>query len=673
MLPRGTVSSRSTVRHACLAVAAFALAMLALGDSSATPASRPPAARASGGSAAAWAELGGSAVSGEVAAGTLAGAQPGGPVAAPGGPAAPAPGSSVPAAGQQTGAAEPPAAALVEERLRRMSVHDKVGQLFMTYLFGASVDDRAPGMARANRRAYGVDDAAGFIDRYRPGGVIYFPWAGNLHGPAQIAKLSAGIQRTALRQPAPVPVLIATDQEQGLVSRIGPPATQFPGAMALGATRSPDLAGAAATAAGAELRAMGIVQDLAPVADVNVNPRNPVIGVRSFGADPGLVARLTAAQVRGYQAGGVAATAKHFPGHGDTNVDSHAGLPVIDHSLQELERTDLPPFQAAIAGGAGAIMTAHIVVPALDPSRRPATLSRPIITGLLRERLGYDGVVITDALEMAAVRQQFGDRRAPVEAIIAGADMLLMPPSGAFAEEFGAVLEAVHSGRISRQRLDQSVGRILRLKQRLGLFDGKLPDAGEAERQVGASAHLAAARRVAESSITLLRNQGRVLPLARRSGSRVLVTGSGDDATALLARLLAQRGASSRALATGSEPGAATIAGAVAAARSSDAVVVLTRNAWTSGGAAQRRLVAGLAGAGRPVVAVAVRDPYDAAYLGGASACLATYGDRPASLEALGRVLYGEVAPAGRLPVTIPAAGGPATTAFQLGAGLGYR
>lgn len=667
MLPRGTVRSRSTVRHACLAVAAFALAMLVLGDSSATPASRQPAARAPGGS-----EPGGSAPAGEVSAGASAGAKPGGSVAAPGGPAAPAPGTEG-GAGQQVGAAAPPPAAdLVEARLGRMSLHDKVGQLFMTYLFGASVDDRAPGMVQANRRVYGVEDAAGFIDRYRPGGVIYFPWAGNLHGPAQIAGLSAGIQRAALRQPASVPVLIATDQEQGLVSRIGPPATQFPGAMALGATRSAELAGAAATAAGAELRAMGIVQDLAPVADVNVNPRNPVIGVRSFGADPGLVARLTAAQVRGYQAVGVAATAKHFPGHGDTNVDSHAGLPVIDHSLQELERTDLPPFQAAIAGGAGAIMTAHIVVPALDPSRRPATLSRPILTGLLRERLGYDGVVITDALEMAAVRQQFGDRRAPVEAILAGADMLLMPPSGAFAEEFGAVLEAVRSGRISRQRLDQSVGRILRLKQRLGLFDGKLPDASEAERQVGAPAHLAVARRVAESSITLLRNQGRVLPLARRSGSRVLVTGSGDDATALLSRLLAQRGLSARALATGSEPGAGTIAGAVAAARSSDAVVVLTRNAWTSGGTAQRRLVAELAGAGRPVVAAAVRDPYDAAYLGGASACLATYGDRPASLEALARVLYGEVGPAGRLPVAIPAAGGAPPMAFPIGAGLGY-
>jgi beta-N-acetylhexosaminidase len=474
-----------------------------------------------------------------------------------------------------------------------------------------------------------------------------------------------------------VPLLIATDQEQGLVSRIGPPATQFPGAMALGATGSQELARAAAGAAGAELRAMGIVQDLAPVADVNLNPRNPVIGVRSFGADPALVARLTAAQVAGYQAAGVAATAKHFPGHGDTTVDSHAGLPVIGHS------------------GVGAIMSAHIVVPALDPSRRPATLSRPILQGLLRHRLGYDGVVITDALEMAGVRQRFGDRRVPVEAVLAGADMLLMPPRGAFSQEFDAVLAAVRSGRISQARLDQSVRRILRLKARLGLLgprpgamdsrtaapaghpasrargrvDAVLPSAAEAARQAGARAHLAVAMRVAEASVTLLRERDGTLPLATH-GPRLLVTGSGDDATALLARLLAERGAAARALPTGSEPDGNAIAGAVAAARSSDAVVVLTRDAWTSAGTAQRRLVATLADGGRPVVAVAVRDPYDAAWYGPAAASLATYGDRPASLAALARVLAGELRPAGRLPVAIPATG-PGTQAFPIGAGIG--
>jgi beta-N-acetylhexosaminidase len=617
---------RGSIVHAvCLVLAVSALALLALGCTA--PPGRRPGATGDGGLAGQPAE------------------------AAPGGWA---------------GSADP-SPAQVEARLRALSLRDKVGQLFMTYVFGSTVDDHAPGMVDANRHAYGVDDPAGFVRRFRPGGVIYFPWAGNLHDPAQIARLSAGLQRAALRQPAKVPLLIATDQEQGLVSRIGPPATQFPGAMALGATRDAGLARAAATSAGAELRAMGIVQDLAPVADVNVNPRNPVIGVRSFGADPAQVSRLTAAQVDGYQAVGVAATAKHFPGHGDTAVDSHAGLPVIGHSRRELRRTDLAPFRAAIAGGVGAIMSAHIVVPALDPSRRPATLSKPILDGLLRHQLGYDGVVITDSLEMAAVRQRVGDERVPVEAILAGADMLLMPPRGEFARQFGAVLGAVRSGRISQARLDQSVRRILLLKLRLGLFDGKLPDAGEAGREAGASEHRATAARVASSSITLLRNQGRVLPLRR--GDRVLVTGSGDDATALLARRLAGRGADARALPTGSEPGAPSIAGAVAAARSSDAVVVLTRNAWTGSGAGQRRLVAELAATGRPLVAVVVRDPYDAAYLGGAGACLVTYGDRPASLEALARVLDGEIAPAGRLPVAIPAAG-PGTTAFPIGAGL---
>jgi beta-N-acetylhexosaminidase len=556
-------------------------------------------------------------------------------------------------------------------RLARMRLEDKVGQVFMAQVYGRAAADRDQDMVRANRQRYGVDDAEQLIGRYHPGGVIYFDWAGNLREPRQVADLSAGIQRAALRQPAGVPMLIATDQEQGLVARIGPPATQLPGSMALGAAGSDELAGAAAAVTARELRAMGIAQDLAPVADVNVNPRNPVIGVRSFGSDPGLVSRLVAAQVGAFQAAGVAATAKHFPGHGDTAVDSHTGLPVIRHSLAELERVDLPPFRAAIARGVGAIMTAHVVVPALDPSGRPATLSRPIVTGLLRQRLGFDGVVVTDALEMAGVRQAFGDDRVPVEALKAGVDMLLMPPGGAFGTQYRAVLGAVRSGEISGARLDQAVYRILRLKDQLGLFVHPMPASGAAAREVGARANLAVADRVADRSVTVVRDDAGLLPLARGRVRRALVAGAGGATTATLARLLGERaGGPVRTLDTGGDPGGATVARAAAAARGSDLIVVATRNASAADGAGQRALVRALAASRRPLVAVAVGNPYDLADLDGVRTYLATYGDRPASLAAAVRVLFGEVRPTGRLPVAIPAAGRPGRPLYPLGSGL---
>jgi len=540
-------------------------------------------------------------------------------------------------------------------RLGRMSLEDKVGQVFMTYVYGRSATDRDRGTVRANRREYGVDDAGQLIDRYHLGGVIYFDWAGNLHDPRQIADLSAGIQRAALRQRAAVPMLIATDQEQGLVARIGPPATQLPGSMALGAARSDELAATAATVTADELRAMGIAQDFAPVADVNVDPGNPVIGVRSFGSDPALVSRLVAAQVGAFQAAGVAATAKHFPGHGDTSVDSHTGLPVINHSLAELERVDLPPFRAAVARGVGAVMTAHVVVPALDRSGRPATLSRPIITGMLRQRLGFDGVVITDALDMAGVRKAFGDDRVPVEALRAGVDMLLMPPGGTLGVQYRAVLGAVRSGAISPARLDQAVYRILRLKDQLGLFAHPMPASGAAAREVGARVHLAVAERVGDRSVTLVRDDRGLLPLARGRARRVLVTGAGVATTAALARLVGERGAAVRTVAGGADPGGATVARAAAAARASDLVVVATRNVSTAGGGGQRALVRALVASGRPLVVVAVGNPYDLASLRGVRTYLATYGDRPASLAAFVRVLFGEVEAAGKLPVPIPA------------------
>ena len=278
----------------------------------------------------------------------------------------------------------------VAEILAGMTLRQKVGQLFTTRVYGFRAKDPAPGAKRSNRRYLGVDDAHELLERFPVGGVVYFDYTGNLQRPRQIARLSNGIQRAA-RAAGTVGVLISTDQEHGVVARVGPPATRFPGSMALGATRDPELAREAARVTGEELRALGIDQDLAPVADVNSDAGNPVIGLRAFGSRPALVAAMTRAQVLGFEEdAGIAATVKHFPGHGDTDIDSHDRLPTIRHSRSRWWALDAPPFEAAIEAGVDVIMTAHVAVPSLDPSRRPATLSRPILTGILRERMGYD-------------------------------------------------------------------------------------------------------------------------------------------------------------------------------------------------------------------------------------------------------------------------------------------
>ncbi|GAA3303765.1 hypothetical protein GCM10020295_53180 [Streptomyces cinereospinus] len=402
-----------------------------------------------------------------------------------------------------------------------MSLEEKVGQLFVSRVYGHSATAPDQADIDTNLRELGVRTAAELLARYRLGGVIYFTWARNTRTPHQIAELSNGIQQASLDLPRGLPVLISTDQEHGTVARVGRPATLFPGAMAVGAGGSRADARTLGRVAGEELRALGIRQDYSPVADVNVNPANPVIGVRSFGADPEAVAGLVAAEAAGYQGAGVAATAKHFPGHGDTEVDSHYGFPVIEHTREQWETIDAPPFRAAIRAGVDSVMTAHIMVPALDPSGDPATLSRPILTGILREELGYDGVVVTDSLGMEGVRTKYGDDRVPVLALRAGVDQLLNPPRLDVA--WNAVLAAVRDGELTEERLDTSVLRVLRLKARLGLFEDPYVSARGVDRAVGTGPHLAAADRIAERTTTLLVNEGGLLPLSAREHPRLLV------------------------------------------------------------------------------------------------------------------------------------------------------
>ncbi|MGH3318897.1 MAG: glycoside hydrolase family 3 protein [Streptosporangiaceae bacterium] len=559
--------------------------------------------------------------------------------------------------------------ARIVQMIHRMTLQEKVGQLFITYAYGDSADTTDPADVAANQKVYGVDNAKQLIDKYHLGGIIYYSWSDNVNSPRQIARLSNGIQRAATSQRVPVPALVATDQEGGIVARVGPPATQLPGNMALGAGRSTDDAYAAAHITGEELKAIGINQDYAPVSDVNVNPRNPVIGVRSFGSDPQLVANMAAAQVDGYQDAGIAATAKHFPGHGDTDVDSHTGIPIIHHTREQWRQIDMPPFKADIEHGIDAIMTAHIEVPSLDPSGDPATLSKPIITGILRHKLHFDGVVVTDALDMAGVREKYGDARVPVLALKAGVDMLLKPPDGGLDLQYHAVIDAVKSGELKMHRINQAVARILRLKFKIGLFKDPYVDVSKVDDVVGTPQHLSKAQRITDKTVTLVKNDAELLPLSADQRRDVLVTGWGSGTTRTLAGDIRAKGQDVDRYYTGS-PTDAEIAAAVEKGKAHDLTVVTTSRAWDD--AQQARLVRKLVAAGKPVIAVAVRDPYDIASFTDAKTYLTTYSYGAVALTSLTGVLFGEVEPRGKLPVMIPKAGTQDEVLYPFGYGLSY-
>lgn len=580
-----------------------------------------------------------------------------------------------------TAGESPPPRDPVKTLMKKMSLREKVGQLFVIEVAGRDANFVSNQAKATNQELYGVDTPAQVIAKYQPGGVIYFTTRNNdrnISTPAQVATLSNGLQRASLALRHGIPLQISVDQEGGsLVARFGAPATQMPGNMALGAGRSAPDAKRSARIIGTELAAVGVTQPYAPVADVNVNPNNPVIGIRSIGGDPALVSELVSAQVKGFHAGGVSAVAKHFPGHGDTGVDSHFGLPMVTHTREELEEIDLPPFRAAIAAGVDTIMTAHVVLPAVDPSGVPATMSRPILTGLLREELGFDGLIVTDALDMAGATATFPPDVAPVQALLAGADQLLVPPEMDTA--YAAVLDAVRSGEVSRQRLNESVHRILAHKLERGLFRDPYVSPVAAADVMGAPQHLAAAQAITDRTTTLVKNDAGLLPLA--AGPRdVLVTGWGVTTTATMASALAGRGATATVLQTGTTPAPADVDDAVAAAEDADLVVVSTNNAYavdattgepTAAAAAQTRLVRALLATGTPVVVAAMRNPYDVASFPEAPTVLDTFGYTAGQVESLVRVLLGEIDPRGRLPVSIPGTGGTGEL-FELGHGLGY-
>ncbi|MHB0875504.1 MAG: glycoside hydrolase family 3 protein [Anaerolineae bacterium] len=536
-------------------------------------------------------------------------------------------------------------AARVDDILARMSVEEKVGQLFLVHFTGAEVTPFLRQM----------------IESCHVGGIVLFAVAGNVVDITQVATMINETQRMAA-DAGGTPLLVALDQEGGVVVRISEGATVFPGNMAVGATGSAEMASAMAHVTGSELAALGINMNLAPVLDVNSNPDNPVIGTRSFGSSPEMVSELGAAMIRTYQDNGIIATAKHFPGHGDTAVDSHVGLPLLSHDRAHLDAVELPPFRAAIAAGVDAIMTAHLEVPAIDATEGlPATLSDKVLLGLLRQELGFTGVIVSDSLGMGALTGRYGVSEVAAMAFRAGCDLLAFGADPGQAvetqlEAYSAVLALFTSGDLPESRLDDSVRRILALKARRGVLDWRPSDPATLAARVGTEANQASAHAIAEASVTLVCDAEALLPLSTQSSVLLVAPrGMGDLGGAIRAYH-----PSLVEVIVGLDPSADEIAAAVGQADAYGAVVVATAEARRHPG--QADLVNALVGPGLAVVAL--RTPYDLASFPAATCFLAAYADVPASLDAVAQVLCGMAQPAGHLPVDIPGL-------YTLGHGLG--
>jgi len=533
--------------------------------------------------------------------------------------------------------------ARAEALLAAMSVPEKVGQTLLVFFEGP---DLSP-------------ELAAMIATHHVGGLLLYDSAGNVHDMAQVARLTEAAQALALAGPQRLGLFLAVDQEGGPVARLRRGFAATPPNMALGATGSEDAAALAARVTARQLKALGINMNLAPVVDVNSNPANPIIGVRSYGEDPQMVARFGAAAVRAYREEGVIACAKHFPGHGDTGYDSHVRLPTVPHALERLRAVELVPFAAAIEAGVPAVMTAHVEVPAVEPEPGlPATMSARVLEGLLRAELGFGGLIVSDSLGMGAIDARYGPAEAAVRALLAGADVLCFgADKGHSPAEQPAVvrrmIQAVDSGEIPMARLDEAVRRILLVKLAYGLAQpAALPHTDPT--RVDTPEDREAVRQLAEASITLLRDRHALLPLDKDAPGLLVWPGAGPQAaeafTALGPHFTVQRPAEN--------PSPKERTALLAAARGAAQVVVLTRRADRNPG--QAALVNALlaAGLGPRLVVASLDVPYDAALTPGAPCLLAAWSDAPAQALALARVLFGLAPAPGRLPVTIPGPGG---------------
>ncbi len=516
----------------------------------------------------------------------------------------------------------------VEQLLSQMTLEAKIGQLLLVGFSGTQLSKEA--------------DYA--LASLHVGGMILF--SRNVIDPQQVHRLTTSLQRHPARK---IPLFIAIDQEGGNVVRILKDATVLPGNMALGATRSPRLSYLAGRVTAYELHSMGINMNLAPVLDVNVNPINPVIDIRSFGEDPELVGELGVAYIAGIQEANVCATAKHFPGHGDTSRDSHFGLPTLQHTEDELFDVELRPFRYAIEQGLDSIMTAHITFPLIDRAQpMPATLSERILTGMLRNKLHYNGVIITDDMEMRAIDGYFGIENAAVRAIRSGADMIMIIWRQQNKRRvFDRLVRAVRQGELSQERIDQSVRRILRLKKRRGILDAPLPDLAESPERhpVGP----AVSRLIANRSVTLLKNDLNLLPLDPSRRRRVLAISPSSSFLLTLREAYPAIQTLSVVLTPSHAELLRDIAQTKKLSHDSDLVIVGVVNRH------QIHLIRQLVALHQaPIVVASMGSPYLYEQFTAVQGYVCSYGYRAYSIQALVDVITGKTPARGLLPVSLP-------------------
>ncbi|WP_096202393.1 beta-N-acetylhexosaminidase [Bacillus sp. FJAT-45350] len=533
----------------------------------------------------------------------------------------------------------------IEKLMSYMTLEEKVGQMLMPdiRMYGGKNTTRMnPGTSKLVR------------DHYL-GGIILFDK--NIENTTQMATFTNELQKEV----GDIPLFISMDQEGGAVTRLSE-ATHLPGNMALGATRSAQLSYEAGRVLGAELKALGVNLNFAPVLDVNNNPENPIIGIRSFGENPQLVGELGTNVMRGIQDEGVIATVKHFPGHGDTSVDSHLGLPVLNHSLERLRQVELLPFKQAFQHGVDMVMTAHITFPSIDDTivvskkdgsnvTLPATLSKKMLTDILRKDLQYNGVVVTDAFTMKAIADHFGEEEAVIKAIIAGADIILMPQDTPKA--FQAIVESVKKGALSSDQIDESVERILTLKMDKGLFQQNR-SSDKATEVVGSTKHKKVATKIAESSTTLVRNEMNSFPYTLKDGDHILIAAplkeQAEKIKHSVTNFAQERGLS------------VTVTSRIHKELSqqslseSDIVLLATyhyKDTLHTDVQKIRDTILSAEQQDTPYVVLSLGNPYDLLLFENAKTQIATYGDQEVNIHSAIQVVFGQLYPKGVLPVTL--------------------
>ena len=552
----------------------------------------------------------------------------------------------------------------VERTLASMTLEEKVGQLFVADLVAIYSHKQSP-----NYR-YAME----MVQRYHVGAFILA--GGTL---SDIALMTNTLQREAK-----IPLLINSDLESGLTYYtpwwwahgrmselprfISGGGTGFPAMMAFGATNDPNLAYEFGVAMAREARAVGINWTNSPVADVNNNPNNSIINTRSFGEDPAQVAKFVAANVRGLQDGGMIATLKHFPGHGDTEEDTHMKLPILPFDEKRLHAVEFVSFKAGIAAGTKAVMTAHLALPQIDPTKRPATLSYPVITGLLRNRLGFQGLAVTDGMPMQGITDHYGADEAAVLAIEAGVDAILVPAE--FVKAYDGVLAAVQTGRISRPRLDDSVRRILAVKSWLGLDRSRLVDIEKISDLVAAPETEALADKISNASVTLLRHQNHLLPLP--ANTRLKIIAVSEESYPEFGREL-QRQLESQLAAVSlthlSNQSSRELIEQTARSDDADVIVLgvyLSIGAWKGKptfSLALQDFFAQIGALPKPVITVAFGDPYVIGKLPETAVMMTPYNGAKVGERAIAKAILGKIDITGKLPVTIPGK-------YKIGAGI---